>query len=350
MSHLQNKKLAAAAAVAKEIDEYECSGNGPRPPVPGKESRTTKMIEMGCPSSSTVATATAAVAQTPFVVPHADDILAECARVKKWREKLSNLLSDKKGVELFQKFVEYEARPDDNYTIHLEFYFACEGLKQLTDPKTVRQIIGAIYRWVHIARLVHCEKYISQFPFVLFRFHLLRKYLRNSCNDISVPTELRNTIRKIIKNEQEADANVYNEVQREVEAKITETTFPKFFQSKFFFEYSEQVQKPAAPLNNNYGGSGSGRSNSHYGSETASGWTTAIDLLSPCDSLGASCSNLQESLTMNTVLPTLHEDTELTIHDDVSTKSLGGSSAQPKLTKDLLLATQTRRLEVRSHG
>lgn len=146
MSHLQNKKLAAAAVVAKEIDEYECSGNGPRPPVPGKESRTTKMTEMGCPSSSTVAAAAAAVAQAPFAVPHADDILAECARVKKWREKLSNLLSDQKGVELFREFVKYEARPDDNYTIHLDFYFACEGLKQLTDPKTVRQIIGAIYR------------------------------------------------------------------------------------------------------------------------------------------------------------------------------------------------------------
>lgn len=143
MSQMQNTKVAAA----KEIDEYECSGNGPRPPVPGKESRTTKMTETGCPSTSTAgAGAVAAVAQPTFVVPHADDILADCARVKKWREKLSNLLSDEKGVDLFQKFVEYEAGPHGTYTIHLEFYFACEGLKQETNPKTARDAIHAIYR------------------------------------------------------------------------------------------------------------------------------------------------------------------------------------------------------------
>lgn len=146
MSQIPNTKAVAA----KEIDEYECSGNGPRPPVPGKESRTTKMIETAASTSSSAAAAAAAAATAaavaPFSVPHADDILADCARVAKWRDKLSNLLSDKKGVELFQKFVEDEAGPHGIYTIHLEFYFACEGLKQQTDQKTVRQIIGAIYR------------------------------------------------------------------------------------------------------------------------------------------------------------------------------------------------------------
>lgn len=136
---MQSTKVGAA----KEIDEYECSGTGPRPPVPGKESRTTKMMETGSSSSSNAA---AASAQATFVVPNADDILAECARVKKWRDKLSNLLADDKGVELFKKFVESEAGPHGNYTIHLEFYFACDGLKQQTNPKTARKVIGAIYR------------------------------------------------------------------------------------------------------------------------------------------------------------------------------------------------------------
>lgn len=141
MSRIQNTKVTAA----KEIDEYECSGTGPRPPVPGKESRTTKMIETGCPGSSTVGAA-AIAAQASSVLPHADDILTNCDRVRKWRDRLSNLLSDEEGTKLFQKFVEDEAGPHGNYTIHLEFYFACRGLKQQTDPTTLRQFIGAIYR------------------------------------------------------------------------------------------------------------------------------------------------------------------------------------------------------------
>lgn len=176
-----------------------------------------------------------------------------------------------------------------------------------------------------------------------------RKYLRNSGNEIPVPSELGHTVRKILKNEIEPDANIYNDVQRQVEEKITLTTFPKFFQSKFYFDYAEQVQKPTVSLNNNYGsGYAAGGSNvNQYGGEMESGRSTATNLVSPCDSLDASCLNLQESLMMNSVLPTLHEGTELTVHD-VSTKSLG--SKKPKLTKEALLATEMRRLEIRPPG
>lgn len=133
MNQIQNAKIAAA----KEIDEYECSGNGPRPRVPGKESRPIKMSDRGYASSSTIG-ATVCVAQ--------DDILADCARVKRWRDNLSTLLSDEEGAELFQKFVEEEAGPDGPYTRHLQFYFACNGLKKQTDPETVQQFIRAIFR------------------------------------------------------------------------------------------------------------------------------------------------------------------------------------------------------------
>lgn len=146
MSQMQSTRVGAA----KEIDEYECSGNGPRPPVPGKESRTTKMTEMGCPNSSNAVGAATAIAatfvQTAFGVPNTDEILADYDRIKKWPEKVSNLFADEKGVELFKKFVEDEAGAHGIYTIQLEFYFACEGLKQQTNPKTVRQVIAAIYR------------------------------------------------------------------------------------------------------------------------------------------------------------------------------------------------------------
>lgn len=60
-----------------------------------------------------------------------------------WARTLNHLLEDRDGVELFKKYVEEEAPA---YNDHLNFYFACEGLKQQTDPEKVKQIIGAIYR------------------------------------------------------------------------------------------------------------------------------------------------------------------------------------------------------------
>lgn len=134
---MQNPKASAA----NEIDEYECSGNGPRPPVPGKESRTTKMMEPGSSSSSNVPVNPCAQAASV-----ADDLQAECVRVRKWRDKLSNLLADKAGNELFETFVRDNYRPEQIQVAELEMYFACEGLKQQTNPKLARQFIGAIYR------------------------------------------------------------------------------------------------------------------------------------------------------------------------------------------------------------
>lgn len=201
------------------------------------------------------------------------------------------------------------------------------------------------------SRSVGAGRKISNFFSSSSFSHSRRKYLRNSGNEIPVPSELGHTVRKILKNEIEPDANIYNDVQRQVEEQITLTTFPKFFQSKFYFDYAEQVQRPAVPVNNNYGigyaACNSGNSINQYGGEMESGRTTAANLVSPCDSLDASCLNLQESLMMNSVLPTLHEGTELTVHD-VSTKSLG--SKKPKLTKEALLATEMRRLEIRPAG
>lgn len=206
-----------------------------------------------------------------------------------------------------------------------------------------------------VRRLWHFRKVFFIFRFLFHLSFTRRTYLRSSGNDISVPPDLRSKIRETIKNGRDPDVNIFRDVQREVGEKITMTTFPKFFESKFYFDYSEQVQKPRTVLNNNYSISsaygGNGSNSGHYGGEMMSGWTAATDFLSPCDSLGASCSNLQESLTMNSLLPTLHENQELKIQDVASTKSLSsGSSTQPKLTRDLLLATQNRRLDVRPAG
>jgi len=51
-----------------------------------------------------------------------------------WARTLNHLLEDRDGVELFKKYVEEEAPA---YNDHLNFYFACEGLKQQTDPEKI---------------------------------------------------------------------------------------------------------------------------------------------------------------------------------------------------------------------
>lgn len=154
------------AKVNKAIDEYECSGNGPRPPVPGKESKMTEASSTASataagPSCSVNVTASANASNAnvggsvrsgsiaslpPFTGSPTEDAQAESIRVAKWNEHLDNLLADKKGMDLFRRFVEHEAGPHGIHTIRLEFLFACEGLKEHSDENMMRQIIGAIYR------------------------------------------------------------------------------------------------------------------------------------------------------------------------------------------------------------
>lgn len=140
MSQTQNTKQI------KNIDEYECSGTGPRPPVPGEESKFQKMIEPETSSRSTTA---------PAQNSSPKDVNAECNRILNWQKNLANLLLDEEGVRLFQQYINGEARSDNIHKIHLDFYFACVGLKQQTDESIIRQIIGAIYRFVHLHNLIH---------------------------------------------------------------------------------------------------------------------------------------------------------------------------------------------------
>lgn len=103
----------------RKYDDNECSG--PRPPVPGQESQSKKMTEGAAVDS---------LRNTP-------------PSYLNWARTLNHLLEDRDGVELFKRYVEEEA---PSYNDHLNFYFACEGLKQQTDPEKIKQIIGAIYR------------------------------------------------------------------------------------------------------------------------------------------------------------------------------------------------------------
>lgn len=73
----------------------------------------------------------------------------------KWATSLSVLLQDPDGVQLFKQYAESEGGIHADW---LKFFFACEGLKQQGDSEKIKQIIGAIYKYVRI----------NEIPFVSF--------------------------------------------------------------------------------------------------------------------------------------------------------------------------------------
>ncbi|XP_067614732.1 axin-like isoform X2 [Eurosta solidaginis] len=320
----------------RKYDDNECSG--PRPPVPGEESRAKKMIEGVADSSRN---------SPPSYL--------------NWARTLNHLLEDRDGVELFKKYVEEEAPVYNDY---LNFYFACEGLKQQTDPERIKQIIGAIYR-----------------------------FLRKS--QLSIPEDLRRIIKAGLKNEVQLSSNIYDSMQQYVETTIRENIYPSFLCSEIYILYIQQMSVSHERFGSGTAGSGSesssgaslvsngasmmyGTSVLRAGSGKVSSSSMAPIISWPINnigsnvSLGGTCSasgsvygpstsasssgslSATETLPRSSTLPTLHEDSELSLCDDfekLRVESGRMSTDMPiRLTHDLLLATQKRRLEIRPPG
>ncbi|XP_032592819.1 axin isoform X2 [Drosophila grimshawi] len=330
----------------RKHDDNECSG--PRPPVPGEESRVKKMTE--------------------GVI---DTLKNSPPSYLNWARTLNHLLEDRDGVELFKKYVEEEAPA---YNDHLNFYFACEGLKQQTDPEKVKQIIGAIYR-----------------------------FLRKS--QLSISDDLRTQIKAIKSNEIPLSPHIYDPMQQHVEATIRDNIYPSFLCSEMYIQYIQQMSavqercsSSGATASGSAGSSGSGGSCGSNNGSTAGACAlptaTTKQLLATSGSSGpippgvfinlpmnsgavmpaGTCSasgsvygpstsasssgsiSATDTLPRSSTLPTLHEDSELSLCDDFEKVQVEGGSARPhidlpmRLTRDLLIATQKRRLEIRPPG
>lgn len=118
----------------KDLDDYSCSVNGPRWPVPGEESRAQMTVD-----------------ETSQGKVMADAKATEqLQRILKWQEDLDHLLDDQEGVALFLQFVKQDAGDDSAHFRRLQFYFACIGLKRAdrSEEDDLRQLIYAIYRQV----------------------------------------------------------------------------------------------------------------------------------------------------------------------------------------------------------
>lgn len=233
----------------------------------------------------------------------------------KWTTALSHLLEDRDGVELFKKYVEEQECQVESE--RLNFYFACEGLKQQSEGEKVNQIIGAIYR-----------------------------FLRKS--QLKIPEDIRQTIKAGLKDKDKVvlKPDLFDRMQNEVEQIIESTTYRNFLQSDLYISY---LNKCKSAMDHFPPPSKSAAMSSH---------TTSINSPSMSD---ASLMFLSRSST----LPTLHEEGDFH-HDEAGAAggypeishrvpTLSGSSSSSivpimSLTKDALIATQTRRLEIRPPG
>ncbi|XP_022211189.1 axin isoform X2 [Drosophila obscura] len=332
------------SGIHRKHDDNECSG--PRPPVPGEESRVKKMTE--------------GIAL--------DTLKNSPPSYLNWARTLNHLLEDRDGVELFKKYVEEEAPA---YNDHLNFYFACEGLKQQTDPEKVKQIIGAIYR-----------------------------FLRKS--QLSISDDLRSQIKAIKSNpELPLSPHIFDPMQHHVETTIRDNIYPTFLCSEMYILYIQQMSalqerfssSGATGGSGSAGSSGSGSCGSSstgacaFPSAAAKQHVTAAgaavspagafinlpvssvsgppagtcsasgSVYGPSTSASSSGSiSATDTLPRSSTLPTLHEDSVLSLCDDFEKVQMQeGASRVPvdypmRLTRDLLIATQKRRLEIRPPG
>lgn len=127
-------------------------------------------------------------------------------------------------------------------------------------------------------------------------------------------------------------------MQHDVVRIIADTTYPSFLQSELYIQYVAHAQSVAAENAAVAGGT------IHTSATNTAGSTSS--------SSGSGSAN--ERLPRSSTLPTLHEDTELSITDDMSPLPLcethTPNEMPMRLTKDLLLATQRRRLDIRPPG
>ncbi|XP_031353608.1 axin isoform X2 [Photinus pyralis] len=285
--------------------------NSPRPPVPGEERNppmewSRHKVPSPTPrkcycSNDPYATSSYDIdscktrhdkyeARTPCDNPSP----SACLR---WSHSLHALLEDPDGIELFRRYLQSEGRP---HADALDFWFACNGLRKQKEPERVQQLVKAIYR---------------------------RFFLKSA---LPIKDELRREVGRCVKSSSNFDPPValFDEAQKQVEALISETTYPNFLKSEMYLSYIRTAQYPAV-------------CSGEFSSDSSS------------SSSAVSARELQ-NFAAGVGLPTLHEDMEYVstsaplshtpgtgcLSTGYHTPNVGGPV---RLTKDVLLATQRRR-------
>lgn len=248
-----------------------------------------------------------AQAELHFLMTSSSSSSSSSPSCLKWARNLNCLLEDRDGVEQFKKYVEQEGGISSD---RLNFYFACEGLKQQSDNEKIKQIIGAIYRFLKKSQL-------------------------------QIPDDIRQIVKSGIKDKDFIfTPDFFDQMQHDVVKIINETTYPNFLQSEMYLNYVQNYQSaiesrsfPPTTNTTTYTSSSATESNSRF-------------------------------LSRSATLPTLHEEGDAAIFEGTETLGCGsvGGFAEPRvptaisskvnftLTKQALMATEQRRLEMRPSG
>lgn len=229
---------------------------------------------------------------------------------------------------------------------------------------------------------------------------------------MTVSEDLRRNIKAGLKNEIPLSPNIFDGMQKYVENTIRDNIYPSFLCSEMYILYIQQMSAAHERFSSSGGPTGPGScsagSSSSSGASCGSnnggatggvgtgGGACALPLVVASTSTGKSSSTLgpiinlpastsagigaptgscsasgsvygpstsasssgsvsaTDTLPRSSTLPTLHEDSELSLSDDfekLRVEGGRGSADMPmRLTRDLLLATQKRRLEIRPPG
>ncbi|XP_070498680.1 axin isoform X2 [Chironomus tepperi] len=283
----------------QNFNDYDSIGL--RPPIPGEE--TSKKFKMTDSAQSELHL---------FMTSSSSSQSSSSPSCLKWARTLGSLLEDREGVELFKKYVESEG---GIHSDRLNFYFACEGLKQQSDPDKVKQIIGAIYRFLKKSELL-------------------------------VPDDIRRAVKAGLKDEIILTPDVYDQMQHDVERIINETTYPNFLQSEMYVQYVQQAQQTTTVIER-----------SQYSQQQQQATISTSTTTATSSTISETSSKF---LSRSSTLPTLMEeagdgcsvgDVTESVSDPINRMPSTSTSKVPmSLTKDALMATQRRRLEMRSPG
>lgn len=247
-----------------------------------------------------------------------------------WARTLSSLLEDREGAELFKAYVEQEG---GIHKERLNFYFACEGLKQESDPEKTKKIIGLIYT----------------------------KILKKS--DLHVPNEVKQLVKAGLKDEVSISPRIYDQMQKDVKRIIQETTYPNFLQSETYLTYVQQATHGCISGEAIIGNEGVFSGNLEAGECSLSQVLTSSTTTSSNFTISSDTSS-KLFLSRSSTLPTLIEEGDGSSLTDLTENAIGfnnepmnraplnvSSTKIPlSLTKDALMVTQRRRLEMRSPG
>lgn len=148
----------------------------------------------------------------------------------KWAENLNHLLADSEGVALFKDFLEQEQGGADE----LQFWFACQGLKQKADTGDVTSIVKVIYKsYVRVDKV--------------------------KCISKETKKEITDKITQKVK----IDQCIFDAAQAEVESHLRTVSYAAFLNSDLYVQYVNNYAD--SPKSSHSSGSNSARPVSQSG-------------------------------------------------------------------------------------